>query len=113
MSLSLMPTAAPPRAGSTTPAALVGRLGALLASRGISYCQWKGHGKRERWENGRGDIDLLVDGRIVVELKAIEAIAPVHEAIVLTYLRLSGCRVGLLINFNVALYRQGIKRFGL
>ncbi|PYO94226.1 MAG: hypothetical protein DMD62_06415 [Gemmatimonadetes bacterium] len=60
MSLSLLPTASPPRAGSTTPAPLVGRLGAALASRGIVYCQWKGHGKRERWESGRGDIDLLV-----------------------------------------------------
>jgi len=58
-------------------------------------------------------IDLLVDSRIVVELKAIEAIAPVHEAIVLTYLRLSGCRVGLLINFNVAVLKDGIRRFKL
>jgi GxxExxY protein len=56
-------------------------------------------------------IDLLVDGRIVVELKAIEAIAPVHEAIVLTYLRLSGCKIGLLINFNVAVLKDGIRRF--
>ena len=59
--MSLLPTAAPPRPGFATTAALVGRLGAALASRGISYCQWKGHGKRERWESGRGDIDLLVD----------------------------------------------------
>jgi thymidylate kinase len=44
-----------------TPVPLVARLGAALASRGVRYCQWKGHGKRERWENGRGDIDLLVD----------------------------------------------------
>jgi GxxExxY protein len=58
-------------------------------------------------------IDLLVDGRIVVELKAIEAIAPVHEAIVLTYLRLSGCKIGLLINFNVAVLKDGIRRFKL
>jgi len=56
-------------------------------------------------------IDLLVNGRIVVELKAIEAIAPVHEAIVLTYLRLSGCKLGLLINFNVAVLKDGIRRF--
>lgn len=61
MSLSLLPTAAPPRSESAPPAPLVGRLGAALAKRGVSYCQWKGHGKRERWENGRGDIDLLVD----------------------------------------------------
>jgi thymidylate kinase len=39
----------------------VARLGVALASRGVCYCQWKGHGKRERWESGRGDIDLLVD----------------------------------------------------
>lgn len=58
-------------------------------------------------------IDLLVDSRIVVELKAIEAIAPVHEAIILTYLRLSGCKVGLLINFNVAVLKEGIRRFRL
>ena len=61
MSLSLLPTAAPPRSESAAPAPLVGRLGAALAQRGVSYCQWKGHGKRERWESGRGDIDLLVD----------------------------------------------------
>jgi thymidylate kinase len=61
MSLSLLPTAAPPRSGATMPAPLVARLGAALASRGVSYCQWKGHGKRERWESGRGDIDLLVE----------------------------------------------------
>lgn len=60
MSLSLLPTAAPPRPGSTAPVPLVAQLGVALASRGISYCQWKGHGKRERWESGRGDIDLLV-----------------------------------------------------
>ena len=58
-------------------------------------------------------IDLLVDSRIVVELKAIEAIALVHEAIVLTYLRLSGCNIGLLINFNVAVLKDGIRRFRL
>ena len=61
MSLSLLPTAAPPppRSGVATPAGLVARLGAALASRGVSYCQWKGHGKRERWESGRGDIDQI------------------------------------------------------
>jgi thymidylate kinase len=61
MSLSLLPTAPPPRSVFSTPVPLVGQLGAELARRGVSYCQWKGHGKRERWESGRGDIDLLVD----------------------------------------------------
>ena len=60
MSLSLVPTEQPPRSAFIGPVPLVSRLGAALASRSISYCQWKGHGKRERWENGRGDIDLLV-----------------------------------------------------
>ena len=58
-------------------------------------------------------MDFLVEGRIVVELKAVEALAPVHEAIVLTYLRLSGCKLGLLINFNVTALKDGIRRFVL
>jgi thymidylate kinase len=61
VSLSLLPTEAPRRAERAVPAPLVGRLGAALGSRGVRYCQWKGHGKRERWESGSGDIDLLVD----------------------------------------------------
>lgn len=56
-----MPTAAPPRPDQPVPVPLVARLGAALAERGVAYCQWKGHGKRERWQSGRGDIDLLVD----------------------------------------------------
>ena len=56
-------------------------------------------------------IDLLVESRIVVELKSIEAFAPIHEAIILTYIRLSGCRLGLLINFNVTVLKHGVKRY--
>jgi GxxExxY protein len=56
-------------------------------------------------------IDLLVESRIVVELKSIEAFAHIHEAIILTYIRLSGCRLGLLINFNVTVLKDGIKRY--
>lgn len=56
-------------------------------------------------------IDLLVEKRIVVELKAIDQIGPIHEAIVLTYLKLSGRRVGLLINFHVAVLKDGIRRY--
>ncbi|MFQ5662590.1 MAG: GxxExxY protein [Terriglobia bacterium] len=58
-------------------------------------------------------LDFLVEGRVVVELKAVEALAPIHDAIVLTYLRLSGCKVGLLINFHVAVLKNGIRRFAL
>lgn len=58
-------------------------------------------------------VDLLVDGRVIVELKAVEALAPIHEAIVLTYLRLSGCKIGLLINFHTQVLKDGIKRLVL
>ena len=56
-------------------------------------------------------IDLLVEEKVVVEVKAIERIAPVHEAQVLSYLRFSGCKIGLLLNFNVRLLKDGIRRF--
>ena len=55
-------------------------------------------------------IDLLVASCVVVEVKAIDAIAPVHEAQLLTYLRLGGWQVGLLINFNVVVLKNGIRR---
>jgi GxxExxY protein len=55
-------------------------------------------------------MDLLVEGRIVVELKCVEALAGVHHAQLLTYLRLSGKRVGLLLNFNVSIMARGIVR---
>ena len=55
-------------------------------------------------------IDLLVEGLVVVELKTVERLEPIHEAQLLSYLKLSGCPVGLLINFNVKLLKQGIKR---
>jgi GxxExxY protein len=55
-------------------------------------------------------IDLLVDGGVVVEVKAVDALAPIHEAQVLTYLKLSGRRLGLLINFNVVMLKHGIRR---
>jgi GxxExxY protein len=57
-------------------------------------------------------VDLMVDGVVVVvvEVKSVDALAPVHEAQLLTYLRLSGRRLGFLINFNVVLLKQGVKR---
>ncbi len=55
-------------------------------------------------------IDMLVDDRVILELKAVEALAPVHTAQMLTYLRLTGRVVGLLINFNVPVAKDGIKR---
>jgi GxxExxY protein len=56
-------------------------------------------------------LDLLVESSVVVELKSVEAITGLHDAQILTYLRLSGHRLGYLINFNVLLFKQGVKRF--
>jgi GxxExxY protein len=58
-------------------------------------------------------IDILVGGRIIVEIKTVEALIRLHEAQILTYLRLSGHRLGFLMNFNVPLFKQGIRRFAL
>lgn len=55
-------------------------------------------------------IDLLVDKKIIIELKAVESIAPIHKAQLLTYLKLTGLRVGLLMNFNVNILKQGLHR---
>lgn len=55
-------------------------------------------------------IDLLVEDKVIVEIKAVNTLQPIHEAQLLTYLKLSGRRVGLLINFAVPLLKNGIKR---
>ena len=54
--------------------------------------------------------DILVDRRVLIEVKSVEALAPIHEAQILTYLRLGGWRLGLLINFNVVVLKDGIRR---
>jgi len=58
-------------------------------------------------------IDLVVEEKVIVELKVIDSLAPIHEAQLLSYMKLLGCRVGLLINFNVKLLKAGIKRMVL
>ena len=60
--------------------------------------------------NGRLRIDLLVEGMVVVELKAIECIHPIHLSQVITYLKLSDCPAGLLLNFNVTAMKTGVRR---
>lgn len=55
-------------------------------------------------------IDLLVEDAVIVELKAVEEIAPIHQAQIMTYLKLSERKLGLLMNFNVADMKKGIKR---
>ena len=55
--------------------------------------------------------DILVEQTVIIELKSVERILPVHEAQTLTYLRLSGCKVGLLMNFNSVVLKDGLRRF--
>ena len=54
--------------------------------------------------------DIIIDNKVIVELKSIEALAPVHYKQVQTYLKLTGCKLGILVNFNVALIKDGIHR---
>ncbi|HUI42302.1 MAG TPA: GxxExxY protein [Terriglobia bacterium] len=55
--------------------------------------------------------DLIVENSVVVEVKSIESLAPIHEAQTLSYLRLSACKLALLINFNVVMLKDGVRRF--
>ena len=55
-------------------------------------------------------IDLYIESKVIIEIKAVDAINPVHMAQLMTYLKLSGCRIGFLINFNVQSLKDGIKR---
>ena len=56
-------------------------------------------------------VDLLVEDQVIVELKSVERLLPIHSAQILTYLKLSGLKLGLLINFNTVRIREGIQRF--
>lgn len=82
-----------------------------LKLRGISYSQqhavsvkYKGH------SIGEGRIDILVEDRLVVELKAVESLLPVHKAQVISYLKSTKLKLGLLINFNESILKNGLKR---
>jgi len=58
-------------------------------------------------------LDLLVDEQVIVEIKVVERVIPIHEAQILSYLKLAKLRLGLLINFNVVRLKEGIRRFAL
>ena len=82
-----------------------------LSLRGVKYTRqapvamdYKGH------RIGESRMDLLVEDAVIVELKAVDALAPVHTAQVISYLKATGCRIGLLINFNVKRLTDGIRR---
>lgn len=74
--------------------------------------------KSQEWINvhykerllGKRRIDLIIDSRLIVELKSVEKLAPIHSAQLISYLRLVGYQLGLLINFNVAVLKEGVKR---
>ncbi len=55
-------------------------------------------------------LDLLVNDAVIVEVKSVESIAPIHDAQLLSYLKLANCKIGLIINFNVKMLKHGIKR---
>ncbi|HRQ66592.1 MAG TPA: GxxExxY protein [Xanthomonadaceae bacterium] len=87
-------------------------LGVELAARGLAFERqktlplvYKGHPVDCGYR-----LDLLVEDCVAVELKAVEALLPIHEAQLLTYLRLARLNVGLLINFNVKLLKNGVRR---
>jgi GxxExxY protein len=82
-----------------------------LAQRGVPFerqvivtVRYKGQ------EIGEKRLDFVVDGKVIVEIKAIGELAPVHKSQVLTYLRITGLRLGLLVNFNTPLLSKGIQR---
>ncbi len=85
-----------------------------LGLRGVEHvCQhpisltYKGH------DVGEGRVDILAERKLVVELKAVENFAPVHSAQVISYLKSTGSQLGLLINFNVPVLKDGIRRIVL
>jgi GxxExxY protein len=59
---------------------------------------------------GKGKLDFLIGGQLIVELKAVEMLGPIHSAQLLSYLKTTGCLLGLLINFNTPILKGGIKR---
>ncbi len=67
---------------------------------------YKGHALKKEYI-----VDVLVEGEIIIELKAVEGLLPVHEAQLISYLKLADKRLGFLINFNVPLLKNGLRRF--
>ncbi len=83
-----------------------------LRKHGISYSRQKSI--KVYYDDVKLDIgfrcDLIIENKVIIEIKSVEYIAPVHPKILLTYLRLTGLKLGLLVNFNVALMKNGITR---
>ncbi|MBK9249979.1 MAG: GxxExxY protein [Ignavibacteria bacterium] len=56
-------------------------------------------------------IDLLVENKLIIEIKSVDSLHPLHEAQILTYLKVSNCKLGLLMNFNTVLFKDGVRRY--
>lgn len=85
-----------------------------LQSRNISYSKEKAIPIRYRGTLiCHQRIDLVIENRLVLEVKSVERLGPIHVAQVINYLRVTGARVGLLVNFNVPILKQGIRRIVL
>jgi GxxExxY protein len=86
-------------------------LGIEFELRGIPFQRQPGVGITYKGRPvGKGTLDLLVGERLIVELKAVEKLAPIHSAQMISYLRMTNRVLGLLINFNVPVLKEGIKR---
>lgn len=82
-----------------------------LESRGIAFeCEKKIAVKYKQWEIPGQKIDLIVAGTVLVEVKSVPRLRPVHREQVRSYLRTTGLRIGLLMNFNQSLFKSGVKR---
>ena len=82
-----------------------------LLTRALPFCRQVPIAVRYKGQVvGQGQVDLLIGDRLVVELKAVEALAPIHAVQLRSYLKATGLTLGLLVNFNVPLLQQGIRR---
>ena len=85
-----------------------------MALRGIPFERQRPAPVQYKEQNvGEGRVDLLVGTELLVELKAVETLAPIHKAQVISYLKATGLHLGLLIDFNVPILRAGIQRIVL
>ena len=82
-----------------------------LSARGIAFERQKAVAVNYKGsEVGQSKLDFLIDGSLVLELKAVENLLPIHKAQVISYLKTTSCQLGLLINFNVRIVKEGVQR---
>ena len=86
-----------------------------FAANGIQYTRQKTLpvGYKEKYIDCGYRIDFMIEDKLIIELKSVDLLLPIHKAQLLTYMRLAECKTGLLLNFNVKLLKNGIRRFVL